>query len=137
MAPISKTKPAEIVIGILAHTVFSVGSLLWNCHLVPLHRAALGSNEGLSGKALQSVEGEGVSICKTLLEILFIELMCQDVIYIFFFFAELGSLLRSADLTDSTMLVEASIAVGPESGLERSTRGVLIHLGCLPEVPQV
>lgn len=47
------------------------------------------------------------------------------------------SLLRNADLTDSTMLVEASIALGPESGLERSTRGVLIHLGCLPEVPQV
>ena len=47
------------------------------------------------------------------------------------------ALLRNADLTDSTMLVEASIALGPESGLERSTRGVLIHLGCLPEVPQV
>lgn len=78
MAPISKTKPAEIVIGILAHTVFSVGSLLWNCHLVPLHRAApVGQNEGLSGKALQSVEGEGVSICKTLLEILFIELAAK------------------------------------------------------------
>ena len=55
----------------------------------------------------------------------------------FFFFAELGSLLRSTDLTDSTVLVEASIARGPGSGLERSTRGVLIHLGCLPEVPQV
>ena len=112
--------------------VLSSGIVTWS----PLHRAALGSNEGLSGKALQSVEGEGVSIYKALLKILCIELMCQDVIF-FFFFAELGSLLRSADLTDSTMLVEASIALGPGSGLEMSTRGVLIHLGCLSEVLQV
>ena len=60
-----------------------------------------------------------------------------DFFFFFFFFAELGSLLRSADLTDSTMLVEASIALGPGSGLEMSTRGVLIHLGCLSEVLQV
>lgn len=111
--------------------VLSSGIVTWSL----LHGAALGSNEGLGGKALQSVEGEGVSIYKALLKILCTELMCQDVI--FFFFAELGSLLRSTDLTDSTVLVEASIARGPGSGLERSTRGVLIHLGCLPEVPQV
>ena len=114
--------------------VLSSGIVTWS----PLHRAAPGSNEGLSGKALQSVEGVGVSIYKALLKILCIVLMCQDVIFFFFFFfAELGSLLRSADLTDSTMLVEASIALGPGSGLEMSTRGVLIHLGCLSEVLQV
>ena len=112
--------------------VLSSGIVTWS----PLHRAAPGSNEGLSGKALQSVEGEGVSIYKALLKILCIELMCQDVIF-FFFSAVLGSLLRSADLTDSTMLAEASIALGPGSGLEMRTHGILIHLGCLSEVLQV
>ena len=59
--------------------VLSSGIVTWS----PLHRAAPGSNEGLSGKALQSVEGEGVSIYKALLKILCIELMCQDVIFFF------------------------------------------------------
>ena len=66
--------------------VLSSGTVTWSL----LHGAAPGSNEGLGGKALQSVEAEGVSIYKALLKILCTELMCQDVIFFFFFLLSWG-----------------------------------------------
>lgn len=68
LAPVSKTKPAEILIGIETHIVFSVDPFFWSCHLVAPTPAAVGSNEHLGGKMPAVVKGEGISVYKALLE---------------------------------------------------------------------
>lgn len=93
--------------------VFSSGVVTWS----PPSGWLWGHMSDWMGKCLQSVKGEGISICEAFLKTLCMTLGCQDVIFL----ADPGSLLRNADLTHSNTRVEVSIAYDPGSRLGRET----------------
>lgn len=111
LAPVSKAKPAGIVIGIKAHIVFSCapssGVVTWR----PPCRWLWGQVRTRVGKRPQPGQGQGIGIYKARLGTLCFELWVSGGIFL----AVLGSLMKNADLTHLSVLVEVSSARGPRS----------------------